>query len=337
MNLENLEGNALHAEAVRAAKIHATAESYLLDVLSVVEKKKFYLDCGLTSLYQYCVQLLNLSEAISYSLIAVIHKSKDVPELKSAVQSGEVTLSKAKKICSVVTYANHKEWIDLAKHETSRVIEKCVAQANPKEAVKESIQYRNAERLEFKLGISEEWLETLTKVKDLLAQKNNKAISSEDALLEVMQEFITRNDPVEKAERAQLRLQKKAECLELKAQKKIGTCNKATDAKAEPQVPQLLRTVTNFNEKLQFPGTVAQFISKRKPIKRMTFHQVTLRDRHQCTVITEKGRCQQKRWLDIHHKISVAEGGSNEIDNLTTLCRTHHRRIHESDKFEQTH
>lgn len=36
-------------------------------------------------------------------------------------------------------------------------------------------------------------------------------------------------------------------------------------------------------------------------------------------------------WCDAHHKISWADGGPTDLDNLRLLCRTHHRRTHDTD------
>lgn len=313
MQLEKLDSNSLHLEAVRASENYHRSESYLLEVLCLVEDRKFHLECGVGSIYKYCVRLLGLSKAVSYALIAVIRKSKEVPELKLAVQSGKVTLSKAKKICSVVTPENHKEWLDLARYETSRVIEKCVAAANPREAIRESAVYKTGDRLEFKLGVSEEWLNALTEVKDLLSQKESTAVTSEAALLKLMRDFIEKHDPIKKAERARRRAKKESE---------------------------------------QFPGTVVMpaIRNERKPIQRLPLKRktiarailnaVTLRDQNRCTFKANQARsgylgfsenymqCDQKRWLDVHHILPIAEGGTNEFQNLTTLCRAHHQMIH---------
>lgn len=307
--LEALDSYSLHFEALKATELHQKSESYLLEVMSVVDDRMFYLECGVSSLYQYCVRLLGLSESVSYALIAVIRKSKEVPELKMAIQSGKVTLSKAKKICSVIDQKNFREWIDLAACETSRVIEKCVAGANPKELVKESAVYKTSDLLEFKLGVGEEFIEALAQVKDHLSQKESKAISSEEALLKLMRDFIEKNDPVKKAARAELRREKQS---------------------LKVQVPQ------------QFPGTVkksafafdASAPAKRAPIKRLTLHAVALRDQNQCTftasAASRKLRCDQKRWLDVHHIVPLNEGGSDDLENLTTLCKAHHRMSHRS-------
>ncbi len=290
--LRKLDLNSLNLEAVKAVASCQKSEAYPLRVIEVVSEKELHLDCGLPSLYSYCTRLLHISEGIAYALIAVINKAKEVPELIEAIESGKVSLSKAKKICSVITPKNHKEWIDLATYETSRVIEKCVAQANPKDAVKESVQYKSADRIEFKLGVSEEWMELLATTKDLLSQKHSRAVTSEEALLTVMREFNDRHHPVKKAERVMARANRQCP----------GTVAPSKRAERKPL--------------------------KRKPLQRITIHAVNHRDQGQCTYVSELGRCEQKRWLDHHHIIPIAHGGTNETKNLTTLCHGHHKMLH---------
>ena len=320
--LRKLDLNALNLEAVKAVESCQKSEAYLLKVIKVVSEKELHLDCGLPSLYSYCTRLLHISEGIAYALITVINKGKEVPELIAAVETGKVSLSKAKKICSVITPKNHKEWIDLATYETSRVIEKCVAGANPKEAVKESAQYKSADRIEFKLGVSEEWMELLETTKDLLSQKHSRAVTSEEALLFVMSEYNERHNPLKKAERALVRAQKKTE----------KGVHKAAPA---PVVQQCPGTVTPSE-----PANRNQIMGmslRRKPIKRITIHAVNHRDQGQCTHVSEFGRCEQKRWLDHHHIIPVSHGGSNDIKNLTTLCHAHHKMHHRRSPSSDKH
>ncbi|KPM57797.1 HNH endonuclease [Frankia sp. R43] len=39
--------------------------------------------------------------------------------------------------------------------------------------------------------------------------------------------------------------------------------------------------------------------------------------------------CAHTRWLNIHHLTGWAEGGRTDLDNLTLVCGTHHRHLHE--------
>lgn len=52
---------------------------------------------------------------------------------------------------------------------------------------------------------------------------------------------------------------------------------------------------------------------------------VLARDGHQCQV---KG-CGNTRFLEVHHKVPRARGGTNDLDNLTTACSRCHQLVHE--------
>ncbi len=77
------------------------------------------------------------------------------------------------------------------------------------------------------------------------------------------------------------------------------------------------------------------FLKKEDPLQRKLVAQpsvrtqVAKRDVAQCTFITPTGkRCSSKRWLHVHHKTPRALGGADTLENLTTLCSTHHRHLH---------
>jgi hypothetical protein len=58
-------------------------------------------------------------------------------------------------------------------------------------------------------------------------------------------------------------------------------------------------------------------------------HAVNARDEGQCTWIDTRGkRCPNERWTEVHHQIRRVDGGTNDLNNLTTLCGAHHRLIH---------
>ncbi|MCM0606027.1 MAG: HNH endonuclease [Xanthomonadaceae bacterium] len=58
-------------------------------------------------------------------------------------------------------------------------------------------------------------------------------------------------------------------------------------------------------------------------------HQVNLRDQRRCNFInTHNIRCNQTRWIEIHHLLPVSQGGTHALENLTTLCSSHHKLQH---------
>jgi hypothetical protein len=61
-------------------------------------------------------------------------------------------------------------------------------------------------------------------------------------------------------------------------------------------------------------------------------HHVHLRDRGRCQYKLPSGKiCGQRRWLHVHHLKPRAHGGTDEPDNLVTLCSAHHRMVHETE------
>lgn len=191
----------LHSEAMAVAKNLRSQYLEMFEVLIRVERGQIYYQFEVPSIYLYCVELLELSPSVAKDFITVVRKSLEVPELADAVRSKKITIFKAKKICSVLNSQNHKEWIDLAETCSTRIVEKAVAQTNPREAVTESLTFASHERLELKLGISEEWATLLQQTKDLMSQKYKRAITSEEALFTLMNEYREKNDPVARAER----------------------------------------------------------------------------------------------------------------------------------------
>jgi len=67
----------------------------------------------------------------------------------------------------------------------------------------------------------------------------------------------------------------------------------------------------------------------RHPIPAAVEHSVVRRDEMRCTHVSADGRrCEQKRWLQLHHVIEVSNGGLNTVDNLRVLCSAHHDLVH---------
>ncbi len=292
----------IHERALCRARTYRASEADLIDSLREVDDEKIFLKLELTSLYQYAVQILKLSEDVACNLIAIMRRSRAVPELTERIRDGSITASKARKIASVITTDNKSAWLDLASSKTSRQIEKAVAQENPKAAVVESVKYKTAERLEFKIGVSEEWLSALQQVKDLLSQKRMKAVTSEEALKAIMDDFLKRNDPIRRAERVQKR-------------------------KVESEISEEPKPDNQFDSTDKHPS-----VPGRQRLPAHTKHAVMLRDQRRCRHLSIQGeRCENRRWIDVHHIIPVSDGGNNQIENLITLCSAHHRAQHRAD------
>lgn len=305
ISLEKRSALEIHNEAMTIAHDLKSQYVKLFEILLVVESRRLYYEFDVPSLFIYCVELLGLSRATAQDFICVVRKSLEVPELANALRDGKITISKARKICSVLTPASAKQWIDLAIHCSCREVERTVAMTNPREAAHESMKYVTGDVLEFKLGVSEEWSELLKRTKDLLSQKERRAVSSEDALYFLMSEYCRKNDPVEKAKRTAKRAEKE-------------TCDKPTAGSNDVATlrPSRRSKPENSNARTRY-----------RPAK--IEHEVDLRDGGQCTFVDSSGtRCESRRWLEKHHIAGFAGGGDHSLENLVTHCSSHHAIVH---------
>lgn len=295
---------AIHNEAMSVAKDIKERYLKLFEILLVVERRQMYFEFDVPSLHLYCVELLELSKDVTKDFIAVVRKSLEVPELAEAIRSEKLTVPKARKICSVLTPANYRDWIGLAIECSCRIVERCVSMANPKEAVGESLKYVSGDIMEFKGGVTEEWAELLKRTKEIASQKNQTAVSSTDALFIAMSEYCLRNDPLEKAKRAEER-------------------RRTRDSKFADREEVFKNDDTGVSNNMD----IHPMSSRHRPAQ--SEHAVNLRDNCQCVYINAKGeRCQERRWLNKHHIVEFAEGGGHEPENLETLCWGHHKMKH---------
>jgi 5-methylcytosine-specific restriction endonuclease McrA len=310
----------LHQEAIQLAQEFTRVESKLVDVIQRIDKEKLFRQMGYTSLFEYVNKGLKLSESVAYGLITVARKSIEVPELKIAIEQGDLSLSQAKRVTSVITNENAGELIEKAKTLTQKQLEKEVAKINPKIATPERTRYVNEERVEIRVCVSEAVMKKIKRAQDLESQRTSSACDLEMTLEAIVDLYLEKRDPVKKSQR----IMDKA------------VLDKTEQLAKKPS----LRRVTQRSPSLRRVADRSHLLSKttrRSPIPKSIQHQVYRRDAGQCTFIDSRGqRCSSQRWTQIHHKIEMQFGGDHSLDNLVTLCFAHHRYVHLDKKAHFT-
>jgi hypothetical protein len=123
----------------------------LLRHMSLTRGYYLYQCESLSSYARYCWQL---PENAVRDLVIVANKAIEVPEMLEALKSGQATVSKLRKVCSVITPIDQAEWIELVANCSSREVEKAVAMRNPSKQVVEKMVYRAESLIELTVGIS---------------------------------------------------------------------------------------------------------------------------------------------------------------------------------------
>ena len=308
----------VHEQALAAAQSFRKAESALIDALIAVERDYVFAKLGFSSLFTYAVEALRLSEAVASSAITVARKARAIPALQQSISAGVISISKAKKIASVITPENQTEWLEKAESLSSRKLEKEVAGENPKTNTPERAKYVSKKRLYISLGVEEELMLRVRQTQHLVSQSRGHAASLEETLEDLVTLYLKYKDPLEKAKRV---IAKKG------IQKPSNSVEKQFPGTAQDETAAKNSEATNAETNSTPKGSIRK--PNRTPIPEPIQHQVRLRDQSRCQFPRHNGTiCGEKRWLDIHHVIPVFQGGSHDLENLITLCKAHHSETH---------
>ncbi|MGE0633033.1 MAG: HNH endonuclease [Pseudobdellovibrionaceae bacterium] len=226
--MANIRDRQIHDRAMEAAKSYKRSEIELIEILEQVDRYRIYYQHKCNSLFSYATEILKLSGEVAYIFIGVARKTQEVPELKEEIRNGSITVSKAKRMTSVITKENKSEWISLAKTSTKHQLEKQIAIARPTETVREKLEYssapkeqvkfirleadeksissgKDAVRVQLQTGVSEKLMIKLRRIQDLESSKRKRAVSLEDSLNVMADLYLEKHDPLERAKRQKLR------------------------------------------------------------------------------------------------------------------------------------
>lgn len=192
----------LHARALKAVSNLEDAERRIIPIVQEIDAGKGFRELGYPSLFSYLVAGLGLTEASTYHFIRVSRRAAKVASFQAAILKGEIPISKAKIIAAAITNENAEKWIGLAKTKTARELEKDVAEANPDISQLERVRHKAKNLVELTITLDTETLALLNRTKEVLAQKRKTPITLARALNEIGQYYLTKEDPLRKAERA---------------------------------------------------------------------------------------------------------------------------------------
>ena len=292
-----------HEEGVELAFVWKRCEHRMVELLGFMYQSKGYYLYACASLREYAIQKWKLPENAARDIVTVAIKALEIPEMLEALKAEKATVSKLRKVCPVINEEEKVDWLLLVEKASAREIEKVVAIERPGEA-KVSMHFLTGDLVDFRAAIPEQLAEDLKRIQDLLSQQHQRNINPVEALQVMARTTLDLIDPVRKAERAE--------------ERKANRERKVTAPDPEAASEKVKTTATNSSR-----------APKRTKVKAATNHARNLRDHTQCTARGADGkRCPNKRWTENHHVLEVAKGGTNDLENLTTLCSQHHRAIH---------
>lgn len=319
---------ALHERTVSSAKEYLRCEAALLPLIDEIDLTRLYFKLNVTSTFAYCVKHLGLSEATALNFINVARRSREVPELALAVETGELGIATARKIAPILNSENHSEWIEKARTLTKKELEKELVTAAPETMSRhmERTKPITPDRTKIEFSLSEENLDLLRRVQDLVSQKQGYPASMEEAIVRSLEEYVERHDPVVKAYRQEEKNSRKSQ---KRTQAEAATNSNHTSVSEEARPTP--KTIRNESPSMSQDRCIRVITYRRVRIPASIRHAVNRRDRGMCQMMTSNNtKCGSTRFTDIHHRFEIHKGGGNTLDNLVTLCRNCHQRLHAS-------
>ena len=323
----------LHGEVLREIEAFHKSEARILDLLQKIDSERLYLELAYPSLFKYAVGYLKLTEAQAYAFMTVARKAREIPQLKTEIDNGNLSVSKARRIVPVIETSNQNEWIDRAKTLSKSELERQVAQISPHAFKKrEVIRALSASDSSVRFQISEEKLKNWKRMQTLMISKKRKTMDLMGAIDALVEDFLKKEDPLRKEG---LSRGKKALAngnfgnAEARG-KYIDNARRTVPGPGQGKLRQDL-VETSGRQSLHTCLADRKIKVVSRNISRAVRRQALQRDRAQCQYRAPTGRvCGNEIFLQLHHHRPWALGGRHDINNLQVLCAAHHRFKHEA-------
>lgn len=290
----------------------------LVEALRECERRMLFAEMGFSSLWEFAVRYLGLSEGSAQLRISAMRLARDIPHTMDRLQSGELSLSNASQLYSFFQAEKKEgkpyspkakqeiiqEMIGLSKKECERkLLARC-----PESLPKEKERAVSETKTELKLILDVSTMEKLQRLKDHLAHSYPQASHGE-----IIEYLI--NETLD-------RLEKK---------KRGAKPDQSSLNSLHPEIAPVPEIVPVFEsvpvpegESVTHPLSPARHPTPRTYIPVSDRRWVWNRAGGQCEYVSPDGiRCRGTYGLQFDHRTPLALGGKSDRSQLRVLCRNH--------------
>ena len=129
----------IHRCEAAVKRDHRTTEA-LLRLIDEIDQRRLWAELAYSSTFDLCRRRFNMSEGVAYKRIGVARLARNFPVVFSMIGRGELHLSGALKLKTLLTKDNHARILGRAAHRSVREIDELVAELQPKPDVPSRIR-----------------------------------------------------------------------------------------------------------------------------------------------------------------------------------------------------
>jgi hypothetical protein len=293
----------------------------LLALLGEVDARRLFLGEGCSSLFTYCTQVLHLSEHSAYHRIEAARVARRFPGILGLIADGSLTLTTVAMLRPHLTVENSAALLAAACHKSKREVEHQIACFAPRPDAKALLRRLPTDRT------------PVPQLRDSAPEATQSLFMSSPSIPTAP----ARTDPRSKiapssADRYLLRVTLTAEA---HANLRRAQALMRHSVPGGDPADILGRALTLLVEQLEktkcakvsrphaVSGARPNVVDVSRHIPAAVRRAVWSRDKGQCAFVGWHGRCLEKDWLELHHRVPFACGGPATVENLALHCRAH--------------
>jgi hypothetical protein len=326
--LESLSDDELIAETKRLVTAERVATAALLRSLMEIDTRRLYLREGCSSLFTYCVHVLQLAEGAAYNRIEAARAARRFPVVLDALTSGRISLTTIRLLAPHLTDDNHRELIAAAEHKSKRDVELLIATINPK-PVAPTILRRVApaalpQKAPANVSAPQPVAQPATPAPVPRPNVTETAAPRSGDLSVLSADYYKLQVTISRSTHDKLR---RAHDL-LRHTNPTGDLAILLDRALTLLLTDLERRRCAATPVPRAPATEG---GTGRHIPATVKREVWRRDQGRCAFIGTRGRCRETAFLEFHHVEPFAEGGLATVENIQLRCRAHN--LYEASLF----
>jgi hypothetical protein len=321
----------LTAELTRLAGGEREATVALIVHLAEFEARRLYEGAGFRTVFQYCVEVLHLSEDATFNRVETARVARSFPEVIDLLAIGSLSPTTVRMLSKFVTPENHRELFAAAAFKSKRQVEELLAHSFPQADVPPSVRKLPSappasplDQGDDRAVVGPAPRDEATPAFPLPAAQAHSAPAPAPApapssgsvrplapdRYEIR--FTASGGTREKLRHAQDLL---AHAIP------TGDLAEVIDRALTLLVDDLIRRKFAVVER---PRTVGKGSSDPRLVPAGVRREAYRRDAGRCAFTARSGRrCNGRRFLELHHVIPVAAGGRPTVENIQLRCRAH--------------
>jgi hypothetical protein len=319
--LEGVSDERLQACLKELLTTGARTEARIVAHLAEVDARKLHLAMGSSSLFDYCLKRLGLSNNEAFHRITAARLARRFPVIFEMLERRDVHLTAVCLLRDHLTPENHAELLLEVSHKTKTEIEELLARRFPQPNAPSrlrklpSFEPRSEGSYLLQLNASAALKQKLELARDLMSHANpsgDLAVVVERALDGLIEQL------------------QAGRFAQTKSMRASGT---GVALQAKSTLPAALDSAkTTCGGQALAQAVEGPSKPWRAHLRNDVRRAIVARDGHRCSFVGIDGqRCEGRAFLQFHHQRAWALGGADTTENLSLMCRAHNRLLAERE------